>query len=265
MPEGDSLHRAAARLQALVGDRVEASSPHPRGAATWVAAAVDGRVLEGVEAVGKNLYLRFEGGVTVRSHLRLRGRWRVEPRGAGRAGSPWLVLRGACWEAVLWNGSLLAVERAAAGRRALGPDLLADDVHPSAVLQRLRRVAPERRLGEALVDQRVVAGIGNMWLAEALWHGRVSPWLPVAGAADTELRSVLAWARSSMRAAVGGPRPRRAVYRRTGRPCPRCGCPIASRGLGEANRIAYWCPLCQRGPEPSPGFPGGGGERARSA
>ena len=93
MPEGDSLHRAAARLQALVGQRVEAAAPHPRGAATGVAPAVDGRLLERVEAVGKNLLLHFEGGVTVLSHLRMSGRWRVEPRGAYRTGRPWLVLR----------------------------------------------------------------------------------------------------------------------------------------------------------------------------
>ena len=94
MPEGDSLHRAAARLQPLVGLRLAATSPHPRGLVTGVAKAVDGRRLEGVEAVGKNLLLRFEGGVTVRSHLRMNGRWRVGPVGSTSAGRPWLVLRG---------------------------------------------------------------------------------------------------------------------------------------------------------------------------
>ena len=92
MPEGDSLHRAALRLRPLVGQRVGATSPNPRGLATGVAAAVDGRILESVEAVGKHLLLRFEGGVTVRSHLRLNGRWRVGRAGAQRAGRPWLVL-----------------------------------------------------------------------------------------------------------------------------------------------------------------------------
>ena len=93
MPEGDSLHRAAARLRPLVGRDVTASSPHPRGLVTGVAAAVDGRRLEAVEAVGKHLLLRFEGGVTVRSHLRMNGRWRVGPIGSTRHGRPWLVLR----------------------------------------------------------------------------------------------------------------------------------------------------------------------------
>ena len=87
MPEGDVLHRAAASLQVLVGERVEAETPHPRAAATGVAAAIDGRVLESVEAVGKNLLLRFEGGVTLRSHLRMSGRWRVEPKSARRTGN----------------------------------------------------------------------------------------------------------------------------------------------------------------------------------
>ena len=94
MPEGDSLHRAAARLHPLVGLRLTATSPHPRGLVTGVAKAIDGRRLESVEAVGKNLLLRFEGGVTVRSHLRMNGRWRVGPIGSTGAGRPWLLLRG---------------------------------------------------------------------------------------------------------------------------------------------------------------------------
>src|ERR671924_283855 len=99
MPEGDALHRIAARLQVLVGERVEASSPNPRGLVTGVARAVDGRVLESVHAVGKNLILRFEGGVTVRSHLRMNGRWRVTLRRETESGRPWLVLRGRKWQA----------------------------------------------------------------------------------------------------------------------------------------------------------------------
>src|SRR5215207_8897019 len=107
MPEGDSLHRAARRLQVLVGETVEVESPNPRAAATGVAEQLDGRRLEGVEAVGKNLLLSFEGGLVLRSHLRMSGRWRVEPRGRSRTGRPWLVLRGAEREAVLWNGPVL--------------------------------------------------------------------------------------------------------------------------------------------------------------
>jgi endonuclease-8 len=243
VPEGDALRRAAARLQPLVGKRVEAESPHPRGRATGVAEVVDGRVLQAVEAVGKHLLLRFEGGVVLRSHLRMNGRWRIAPAGSPRLGLPWLVLRGGGWEATQWNGPVLALE--ARALRRLGPDLLADDTRLDGVVSRLRAVDPGRLVGEALVDQRVVAGIGNMWVAESLWQARVSPWRRIADVADGELEAALGWAREAMRASVGGARRRRSVYRRAGRPCPRCGTPIESRGLGEANRTAYWCPRCQ--------------------
>src|ERR1043166_4808135 len=107
MPEGDSLHRAARRLQVLVGQRVEVETPHPRAAVKGLSEKLDGRRLEEVEAVGKNLLLRFEGGLVLRSHLRMSGRWRLERRGASHAGKPWLVLRGSEHEAVLWNGAVL--------------------------------------------------------------------------------------------------------------------------------------------------------------
>ena len=244
MPEGDSLHRVARRLQVLVGERLAAESPNPRGLATGVARAVDGRVLEDVEAVGKNVLLRFEGGVVVRSHLRMSGRWRVRRLDdPAWRGSPWLVLRACEWEATQWNGPVLAFGRGAV--TGLGPDLLADETTSAEIVRRLRLADQVRLVGEALVDQRVVAGIGNMWLAEALWHGRVSPWSPLADVDDDVLGQTLEWAREAMRGAVIGERERRAVYRRAGRGCPRCGEPIRSRGLGESNRTAYWCPACQ--------------------
>jgi endonuclease VIII len=249
MPEGDSLHRIAARLRPLVGQRVEASSPNPRGLATNVARAVDGLVLESVDAVGKHLLLRFEGGVTVRNHLRMTGRWRVRERGRPAwRGRPWLVLETSRWEATQWNGPVLKLDDGRANR--LGPDLLADATAVEEVVARVRRADPARLLGDVLLDQRLAAGIGNMWLAELLWRGGLSPFLPVGEVTDDELAGVLGWARDSMRAAVGGARarPPRAVYRRAGRPCPRCGTPILSRGLGELNRTAYWCGGCQRGP-----------------
>src|SRR3954464_15729345 len=94
MPEGDSLHRAAARLQVLVGQKVKVETPHPRAAVRRLAERLDGRVLERVEAEGKNLYLSFAGGLVLRSHLRMNGRWRVERRGTVRRGKPWLGPRG---------------------------------------------------------------------------------------------------------------------------------------------------------------------------
>ena len=180
MPEGDSLHRVASRLQVLVGERVEAESPNPRGLATGVARAVDGRVLERVEAVGKNVLLHFDGGVVVRSHLRMNGRWRVvAARRRGWRGSPWLVLRGREWEATQWNGPVLRLGGDRCARS--GPTCSRTATDPAALVARLRRVDQSRLVGDALVDQRIVAGIGNMWLAEALWHGRVSPWSRARG------------------------------------------------------------------------------------
>jgi endonuclease-8 len=246
VPEGDSLHRAAARLQALVGQQIEVETPHPRAAALGLAERLDGRRLERVEAVGKNVLLTFEGGLVLRSHLRMSGRWQLRPRGAPRRGRPWLVLRGEAHEGVLWNGPVLELGTGAVAR--LGPDVLADPPDLDAIVANLRR-EPGRALGDALLDQRVVAGIGNLWKAELLWRARLSPWLPTREAADDELRALLLDAAASMRASVAGARPPREVYRRAGRPCPRCGGRIRSRGQGDDNRTAYWCPGCQRGPD----------------
>ena len=244
MSEGDSLHRAARKLQALVGERVAVETPHPRAAAERVAERLDGRRLLGVEAVGKNLLLRFEGGLVLRSHLRMSGRWQVRARGEAVRGTPWLVLAGREREAVLWNGPVL--ELTARGTRRLGPDILADPTDLAAMVGNLRLEHQARELGDALLDQRLVAGIGNLWKAESLWRARVSPWLPLADATDDELERVLREAARLMRASVEGRREERAVYRKAGRPCPRCRESIRSRGQGDDNRTAYWCPGCQR-------------------
>jgi len=248
MPEGDSLHRAARKLQVLVGERVAVETPNARAAAAVSAATLDGRRLEAVEAVGKNLLLRFEGGLVLRSHLRMTGRWQVVERGVARHGTPWLVLSGAEREAVLWNGPVL--ELTARRTRRLGPDILGDPPDLPAMVANLRREHPSRELGDALLHQRLVAGIGNVWKAESLWRARLSPWLQLGQVTDAELELVLSEAARLMRASLDGGRPERVVYRRAGRPCPRCGKPIRSHGQGDGNRTAYWCPGCQRGEGP---------------
>jgi endonuclease-8 len=245
VPEGDSLHRAARRLQVLVGERLEVETPHPRAALKGLAEALDGRTLESVEAVGKNLFLRFEGGVVLRSHLRMSGRWFVRPRGAQRVDRPWLVLRGAEREAVQVNGPVLELD-SPLRRPRLGPDILASPPDLDAMVARLRTAPRDTQLGEALQRQRLVAGIGNMWAAEALWEARLSPWARLGAVADEDLRAVLATAARLMRDSVQGRRGRRRVYRRSGRACPRCGGIVRSRGQGDDNRTAYWCPGCQR-------------------
>jgi len=241
------LARAARRLQVLVGERVEVETPHPRAAVKQLAQRLDGRRLLGVEAAGKNLLLRFEDGIVLRSHLRMSGRWQVHARGSKLVGRPWLVLRGAEREGVLWNGPVLELDDRAV--RRLGPDILAQPPDLEAMIANLRR-DHRRAIGDALLDQRLVAGIGNLWKAEALWEAGVSPWQPAVEVSDEELRAVLQAAHELMTTSVETGRERRLVYNRAGRGCRRCGTPIEARGQGEANRTAYWCPSCQAGEGP---------------
>jgi endonuclease-8 len=247
MPEGDSIHRVAQRLQPLVGEKLEVETPHPRARVTGVASRLDGRRLLGVEAVGKNLLLRFEDGLVLRSHLRMRGRWQVLERSgtSTRRGMPWLVLRGEKAEAILWHGPVIELDDTHV--RRLGPDILAEPPDLEEMVKRMRGADQSLAIGEAVLDQRLVAGIGNMWRAEALWRAQVSPWKRLGDLSDAELRAVLAEAAQLMRRSLDSGLRQRAVYRQAGRPCPRCGTTITSRGQGDANRIAYWCPTCQEG------------------
>src|SRR5947209_18249933 len=204
MPEGDAVHRAAGGLQVRVGQELEAETPHPRAAVKQLAPVLDGRRLESVEAIGKNLLLRFEGGVVLRSHLRMKGRWRVLAREAAVFGTPWLVLRGDEHVAVMSGGSVLELDRGV--MRRLGPDILAEPPDFAAMLQRLRAVEQSRAIGDALLDQRLVAGIGNMWKAEALWAAQISPWRALADVSDDDVRRVLVEAHSKMKGRLDGVR-----------------------------------------------------------
>jgi endonuclease-8 len=159
------------------------------------------------------------------------------------------VLRGERAEAVLWNGPVLELHARALAR--LGPDILERPPRLDAMLARMGRADGTRWFGETLLDQSVVAGIGNMWLAEALWEARLSPWRRLADVPDGERRLALDTAAQLMRAALDGGRARRhQVYRRAGQPCPRCRTRIRSWGQGDDNRTAYWCPACQVGEDP---------------
>jgi endonuclease-8 len=241
MPEGDSLHRAAERLRVLEGEVIAAEAPHPRAAALGVAQRIDGRRLERVEAIGKNLLLTFEGGIVLRSHLRMRGRWHVQSVGGRIVGTPWLVLRGQRWAAVQRNGPLLELGAGAVAR--LGPDIMAHPPDLDEMVARIRSADQRREIGDVLLDQSLVAGIGNLWRAEALFLGGVSPWMRLDEVTDDQVRRVLGEAAGAMQA----PRRPRFAYRRAGLPCRRCDTRILSRPQGDHARIAYWCPVCQRG------------------
>jgi endonuclease-8 len=146
------------------------------------------------------------------------------------------------------NGRVLELHtRALAG---LGPDILERPPRISAMVERVRLHDEGRYLGETLLDQRLVAGIGNKWLAEALWAAELSPWRRTADVSDSELERALSTAAELMHGSLEGRRSRNAVYRLVGRPCRRCGAIIRSYGQGDANRMTYWCPGCQKGGTP---------------
>lgn len=241
MPEGDSVHGAAERLRVLEGEVLAVESPHPRASALGIAERIDGKRLEHVEARGKNLLLSFEGGLVLRSHLRMHGRWHVQPLGRPVLGRPWLVLRSPEWQAVQRNGPVLELGRRGVAR--LGPDIMADPPELEAIVARFRHADQSRELGEALLDQSLVAGIGNKWKAEALFEVALSPWRRLSEVSDEELRATLAAASRLMKSRRRG----NFAYRRAGRACRRCGAAIASRPQGEHVRTAYWCPSCQAG------------------
>ena len=232
----------------LEGEVVAVETPHPRAAVLRLAERLDGRRLERVQAVGKNLMLAFEGGLVLRSHLRMHGRWRVQAAGTEPLGTPWLVMRGRERQAVLWNGPVLELTRGRSPAVArLGPDVMADPPDLGGMLARLRGGDREREVGDALLDQRLVAGIGNMWKAEAFFAAEISPWRRLGELSDDQLRDLLAAAARLMQ----GPRERHHVYRRAGGPCPRCSTLVRSYPQGDAARMAYWCPRCQAGTEPA--------------
>jgi endonuclease-8 len=180
------------------------------------------------------------------------GSWvvRRERRAWWRA---WLVIRvGDRW-VVQFDGPLL--ELVTEGRTrfdqrlgALGPDVLAEQFDHHRFLALLRSDDQTRTLGDALLDQRNVAGIGNIWKAEGCWEARVDPWRALRDVSDAEALAVIEATRPRMlRSAVDGPRTIQArVYNRVGQPCPRCATRIMGRGQGDANRTTYWCPGCQR-------------------
>jgi endonuclease-8 len=126
----------------------------------------------------------------------------------------------------------------------LGPDILAPDFDLGVTLTRIR-ASHERELGDVLLDQRLVAGIGNIFKSEACFAAKVNPWRKVGELQDAEIERVLEAARRLMQKSVESGRPSRAVYHRPSQPCPACGTPIASGGQGDANRRTYWCPQCQ--------------------
>ena len=205
---------------------------------------------------GKNLFLHFEGDLVLHSHLKMTGAWGVYRPGQrwGRSQSrAWIVFTRAGSDVVQFDGPVLELMTESRSRfdqrlAALGPDVLADQFDREGFIRRLRAEDPTRPIGDALLDQRTVAGLGNIWRAEGCWEAGVDPWRAVGEVSDEEALAIIDGARPRMLASgTNGPRHMNPqIYRIAGRPCPRCGAPIRSRPQGDGNRILYWCPGCQR-------------------
>jgi len=249
MPEGDTIWRTAASLRSgLEGKRIVAARPD-------AIKRLVGSTVIAVEPVGKHLLIRFDSGLALHSHMRMRGAWHLY-----RPGERW---RRPDWQlkAMLETEGVVAVcfaapivelvRNTAPAVGHLGPDILTDAWLVSDVIGRTRSLAPVA-VGELLLDQRVTAGIGNVYRCEALWQRGVNPWTSSGDLSDGDLAALFETARAAMRSNLGGGFARRfpgygsaAVHGRGRRPCPRCGTPIRVRAQGEHARLTYWCPACQ--------------------
>ena len=262
MPEGDTIHRAAARMRPaleghtlvrfeaprLVGDR-----PRP------------GERIDAVEARGKHLLVHFAGGLTLRTHLRMTGSWHLYRVGErwqkGRHLARAVLEADSGWVAVCFQAPVVETYHRRAGEptalAGLGPDLTAPAPDLDAVLGRVAGSAgADVEVADVLLDQRIAAGIGNVYKSEVLFLHGLDPFTPVGAVDPARLRRIFATAHELLRANLG--RAHRityrngvAVYGRHGQPCHRCGTLVEMRRQGPMARSTYWCPSCQRRPDRS--------------
>jgi endonuclease-8 len=255
VPEGDTIHYAAHRIRPVLEGHVpdEITTPHPRFARDRWPERLGGRAVRSVDAHGKHLFLRFEGGLTIHSHLRMTGSWRVIDSDRAPSRAAWLVIRRDGRQVVQVKGPVLELmtdSRTRLDQRlaGLGPDILAPEFDYGRFLRRLREDDPTRPIGDAVLDQRTVAGIGNLWKAEGCWDARIDPWRRTGEVSDAEAIAIVDAARPRMQesARTGHTSRGPQVYNRAGRPCARCGTRIEARGQWDDNRVTFWCPGCQR-------------------
>jgi endonuclease-8 len=273
MPEGDTIYRTAETLRHVLAGRVVTSfqSELPQLTRVDEDAPIAGRTVVDVRAVGKHLLIELSGDLVLRTHLRMRGAWHVY-----RPGERWqrprqqmrIVLGTANCVAVGFDVPVAELLDSRALARCgdlsrLGPDLLAGRFDTGEAVARLKE-RPEMQVGDALLDQKVMAGIGNVFKSETLFVCRISPLAPIAMLRDEQLKSLVKTARELLgRNARPGrqagsarswfrqttrsldPSARLWVYGRTGKPCRRCGTPIVSQLHGSGTRRSYWCPRCQ--------------------
>src|SRR5579875_665234 len=208
MPEGDTIAWHAHRIRPVLEGRApdEILTPHPRHAMDRWPERLSGREITAITTHGKHLFVHFDGDLVIHSHLRMSGSWRVFGPGRDwrRGGArTWLVLRCGATAVAQLGGpvlELLSEGRVRFDQRlaALGSDVLADEFDAEAFLRRLRGDDPTRRIGDALLDQRNVAGIGNVWKAEGCWEAQLDPWRRVRDVSDEEAVGVVEATRPRM-------------------------------------------------------------------
>ena len=266
MPEGDTVWLAAQRMHAALAEKVLVRSDFrvPQLATTDLSGR---RVLEVVPR-GKHLLTRIEGGLTLHTHFRMDGSWHLyRPGDRWNGGPAWqvrAVLQNAEWQAVGYRLPVVALLETVDEDRVvghLGPDVLAEDWDGDEAVRRLC-ADPRAEIGMALLDQRNLAGLGNLYRTEVLFLRGLTPWTAVedvpdlAGLVEKGRRLMMAnrghWEQSTTGSLRRGEV--HWVFERTGQPCRRCGTRIVTAEQGDAPyaRLSYWCPRCQSGPAPAP-------------
>jgi endonuclease VIII len=264
MPEGDTIHRAASALRTALAGKQMLRFDAPRLVGPVPAV---GRVVERVESHGKHLEIAWDDDLVLHTHMRMSGEWHVY-----RPGDRWrrshdqvrVAIEVEDWIAVCFNAPTVETYRVPDRRRhpgmgRLGPDLCSPDLEVDRVVNLLLSYTdPDARLGEVLLDQRVMCGVGNVYRCEVLFATALSPFGPVGALGEREARDVVNTAASMLRANLGpgrrvtapGVRGGLAVYGRNGQRCPRCGETVDSLPMGIHQRILYWCPGCQTRHDP---------------
>jgi len=273
VPEGDTIFRAARTLhRALAGKRVTRfESVLPALNRIDEDAPLSGRTVERVYSAGKHLLMHFSGGLILRTHMRMTGSWHIYRRGERwqRSRSAMrIVIAAEDFEAVGFNIPVAEfIRETSLGKvddlRHLGPDVLDETFDTTKAVENLR-ARPDSAIADALLNQRVLAVLGNVYKSEVLFMCRISPFTLVRDLSETDCRSIIETARRVLTANVkedfplmttsGGfrrttsrsdPKARLWVYGRARLPCRVCGTPIAVRKQGTDARLTYSCPRCQ--------------------
>lgn len=258
MPEGDTILRTARTLRTWLEGRTVTAARSPVLGAR--AERLVGRRVTAVEARGKHLLIRLDDDTSVHTHMRMTGSWHVYSEGdrwRRPSSQARLVLSvdgghvAVCFNAPVIELLSTADELLHPSLRGLGPDVLVAPLDIDGIRRRARALSPATPIGDVLLDQRVVSGIGNIYRCDALFVRRVHPSTPLGDLDDGALDALITTAAELMRSSIDRARHEPYVHRRTNRPCRRCGTPIRARREGANARTVYWCPRCQ--PDVTPG------------